>query len=245
VTPRTGRIIRGTAAVLLFAASALVALLLFAIIVISDLEGATFDPAIRGNASMSGLRCPVFISTSESGTVRAIFDNPLDRPVQYLVRVHVSQGYVTLFRQIDYQVRLDPGQSQTVEWEITEEDAAYGWLVLVKVLQSASYPLPSRSGTCGVPVVPIPFLTGSQLFVLLFGASVVGMVAGIVLWRVAGRASGQVRHDVSNAMIALTTALVVGTLTGLSASWIPGLVLLAGTLLMALAILFYFLFKVE
>lgn len=237
--------VRGTVAVLLFAASALVALILFGIVVISDLEGATFDPAIRGGASLSSLRCPVFISTSESGVVRARIDNPLDRPVQYLVRVHVSQGFVTLFRRIDYQVPLDPGESQTLRWEISDADAAYGWLVLVKVLQSASYPLPSRSGSCGVPVVPVPFLTGTQFFGLLFGASVVGMGAGIALWRAAGRAAGQMRYGVGNAMIALGIALVAGTFVSLVVSWLPGLVLLTGTLLMVLAITFYFLFKVE
>lgn len=230
---------------LLFAASALVALLLFAVAVLSDLEGATFDPAIRGSASLKSLRCPVFLSTSESGTVRATFQNPLDRPLQYFVRVHVSEGFVTLYRQIDFQVPLDPGESQTLEWEITDEDAAYGWLVLVKVLQSASHPLPSRSGSCGIPVVPVPFLSGNQFFGLLFGGSVVGMGAGIAFWRAVGRAEGQVRHDVSNAMIALGIALVVGTLVGLAISWIPGMVLLTGTVLMALAIVLYFLFKVE
>jgi hypothetical protein len=245
VIPRSGGMIRGTVAVLLFAASALVALLLFGSVVLSDLEGATFDPAIRGNASLTSLRCPLFISTSESGTARATLSNPLDRPLQYLVRVRVSQGFVTLFRQIDFPVPLDPGQKQTIAWEITAADAAYDWLVLVKVLQSASYPLPSRSGSCGVLVVPIPFLTGNQFFLLVFTATLLGMGISVWLWRAVGRATGSVRHDVSNAMIALGIMLVVGTLVGVFSSWILGLVLLTGTLLMVLTIVFYFLFKVE
>lgn len=245
MTRQSGVRIRGGAAALLFSASALLGLVLFAVLVVSDLEGATFDPAIRGGATLRRLDCPALLSESEIAVVRASFDNPLERPLQYLVRVHVSQGYVTLFREIDYQLPLDPGERQLVRWEVSADDAAYGWLVLVKVFQSGSYPLPSRSGSCGIPVVPVPFLTGDQFFALLFAASVLGMGMGIALWKRAGRSAGTERNDVSNAMFALGAALLAGIVVGTTGAWLPGVVILAGTLLLTMGLMFYFVFKVE
>lgn len=242
MTSQRRAMIRGSAAVVLFVVSAAACLALLGIVTVSDLEGATFDAGIQGEGRMR-LRCPVFLTSDQPGVVRATINNSLDRGAQYLVRVHVSEGFVTLFREINYQLALEPHSKQTLEWEVTAADAAYGWLTLVKVYQSASYPLPARTGSCGIAVVPIPLLSGNLFFALVLGASLLGMAVGIIEWRAASRASEMLRYDVSNAMIALGCALLVGMVIALMGSWILSLVAMILAVLLTLALLFYFLFK--
>lgn len=216
---------------LLFVAGLLLGMALFGAVIWGDLEAALFSPGIQQDAALRSLRCPVLITRSETGTVSARLKNPLERSTERYVRAHISDGYVTLMREINTRVPLDPGERQRLEWTVTADDAAFGRLVLVKVVLRARYPLPSRQGTCGILVLDVPYLTGNQFFALGFAVSLLSMAAGCVLWFRAGEPLRERGRQVGRAMGVLAGIVLVGTIVALMGWWVIGLIFFVFTVL--------------
>jgi hypothetical protein len=171
------------------------------------------------------------ITESETGTVTASLFNPLERSTQRFVQAHITDGYVTLMREVNRSVSLEPGERQRLAWEVTADDAAYERFILVKVVLRGRYPLPSRQGTCGIFVVNAPYLTGEQVFGLGFGAALLCMAGGLILWIRASDPLLEPGRQVARAMGALVGSIVVGTTVGLLGWWLPGFIIFLVTLL--------------
>jgi hypothetical protein len=177
------------------------------------------------------------MTTEEEGTVSAEVTNPLDRTADYTVRAHISQGYLTAMREINSTLTLEPDASQSVQWDVMPEDAAFGSLVLVSVRIGPRYPIPSRQGSCGVLVVDLPRFTGNQISTFLFIAGLLGMAGGAGLWIWANRPLKGRALDVTRAMGVLAVFVLLGLFFGLRGYWLPGailfviLVLAVGTIL--------------
>jgi hypothetical protein len=204
---------------------------LFGVVVWADFEAALFSPGIQQDAALRSLRCPVLITRSETGTVTASLKNPLERSTERYVEAHISDGYVTLMREINTRIPLDPGERQRLEWTVTADDAAFGRLVLVKVVLRARYPLPSRQGTCGILVVDVPFFRGNHFFALGFVVSLLSMAAGFGLWHRAGQPLRERGRQIGRAMGVLTGIVLLGTIVGLMGWWVPGLIFFVITVL--------------
>jgi hypothetical protein len=225
--------------VLIFAVGVLSGMALLGIAVWGDLEASLFDASTRADASLTTLRCPVMMTAQEIGRVSATFENPLERPVTFTIRAHISQGHVTLMREINSKLPLEPGETQTLEWTVTPDDAAYGRLVLIRVRVSAKYPLPSRDASCGILVVDLPYFTGNQITAFALAAIVLSMVVGAGLWVVANRPLRGLAHEVTRAMGVLATSILVGLVLGLLGQWLLGTLLLVITVLLIAAIVGY------
>jgi hypothetical protein len=229
-----------TLGVFVFSVGALLGIALFGAIVWADFEASMFDVGMRGTAPLKTLTCPVMMTATEAGTVRATFTNPFERPVEFTIRAHISDGYVTLMREINSKLSLAPGETKSLEWPVTSDDAAYGRLVLVRVRLAAKYPLPSRHGSCGILVVDLPYFTGNLVFALALAASLLSMAAGAGLWGVANRPLRGLGLDVIRAMGALAGCVVTGTVVGLLGWWMVGVIILVITVLLTGAIIGYF-----
>jgi hypothetical protein len=232
-----------TLGVLIFSVGFLLGLALLAIVVWGDLEAHIFDPAIPSDEMLTTLRCPVMITAPEVGTVTATFTNPLDRPVEFRIRTHISEGHVTLMREENTSLPLEPGETQPLQWTVTADDAAFRRLILVRVRLFGKYPLPSRAGSCGILVVDLPYLSGSLIFALAFAASLLGMAGGAGLWVVANRPLSDQSLGVLRAMGALAGCVVVGTIIGLLGHWMLGGVVFVITLLLIGAVIGYFVIR--
>ena len=227
--------------VLVFSVGALLGLALFGAIVWADFEAILFNPAIRKEAPLTTLRCPVMITKAEgSGTVTAIFTNPLQRPIELYIRAYISEGYVILMREVVTKLPLDPGETKPLQWTVTTDDAAFGCLILVKVIVNRRYPLPSRQGSCGILVVDVPYFTGGQIFALALVAGWGTMAMGAGLWIVANRPLRGLGLKVAVAMGTLAGSILVGTVLGLRGSWLPGGLVFVITLLVIGAFIGYF-----
>jgi hypothetical protein len=222
-----------------FAVGIFFGMALLGIAVWGDLEASLFDASTRADASLTTLRCPVMMTAQEIGRVSATFENPLERPVTFTIRAHISQGHVTLMREINSKLPLEPGETQTLEWTVTPDDAAYGRLVLIRVRVSAKYPLPSRDASCGILVVDLPYFTGNQITAFALAAIVLSMVVGAGLWVVANRPLRGLAHEVTRAMGVLATSILVGLVLGLLGQWLLGTLLLVITVLLIAAIVGY------
>jgi hypothetical protein len=226
--------------VLIFSVGVLLGTALFGAIVWADFEASMFDLNMRGAAPLKTLACPVMMTAAEAGTVRATFTNPFERPVEFIIRAHVSDGYVTLMREINSNLSLAPGETKPLEWSVAADDAAYGRLILVRVRLAAKYPLPSRHGSCGILVVDLPYFTGNLIFAFALAASLLSMIVGAGLWVGANRPLRGLGQDVTWAMGALAGCVVTGTVFGLLGWWIVGAIILVITVLLTGAIIGYF-----
>ncbi len=112
----------------------------------ADFEASLFDSALRGDDQLSGLRCPVFIGSNETGRLSAEIKNPLDRTIAPKIRAHVSDGFVSLLREIDQQPSLAPGATQTLEWTVTPADAVWGRFILFRAYQYPGISDPNALG---------------------------------------------------------------------------------------------------
>jgi hypothetical protein len=218
---------------ILFSAGLAIGYLIFGAAVWADFESSMFDTAIRGEKSLRTLRCPIVISDQETGTVSAAFHNSLDRPVQFAIRTRISQGFVTLMREEKALLPVEAGGTGRLEWTVTPDDAAYGSVILVKVLLQGNYPLPSRQATCGVLVLGLPFLSGSQALTLGVAVSLVLVALGGALWLVGSwPLDAGFELNLARAMGVLAVTMLVGMFVGFMGSWLLGLAVVVITALM-------------
>jgi len=226
--------------VLIFSAGVVLGMALFGGAAWGDFEASLFNTSMRGEAPLTTLRCPVMMTAAGPGTVTATFTNPFEKPVDYYIRAHISQGYVTLMREEITNLPLDPGETQAVQWTVTPDDAAYGRLILLRVRLAAKYPLPSRHGSCGILVVDLPYFSGNLIFAFALAASLLSMTGGAGLWVVVNRPLSGLGLDVTRAMSALAGSVLAGTIVGLLGWWLPGGLILVFTVLLLGAIIGYF-----
>ena len=197
-----------------------------------DLEASLFDSSIKAKSSLR-LSCPVAITTSEVGKITATIDNPVEREKNFYVRAHISEGYVSLKREINQQIPVGPGEKGSVDWEIYPEDAAFNnRIILFRAYVNPSYPIPSRGNFCGVLVLDIPILTGLQLFLLLVGLSLACIVCGSILWRKANQPMKKDMRSFSNSLLALAIIIYGAIVAGYIGVWILGVLLFASSILM-------------
>ena len=147
-----------------------------------DFEALFFNAAIKPQEPLKTLNCPIAISTNEIGTVSASFHNTDDDPLTLEIRAFVTDGFVTLMTEYDSDVYLEPDEVKSVEWIVTADDAAYDRLILVRVHQMKESPLPYMNASCGIVVVNVPFLSGTQFIILLLFLGVVLTSGGLFLW---------------------------------------------------------------
>ena len=215
--------------VILYIAGILAGSALVALSAWGDVEASTFDAALQTDETLNTLDCPVFIGQEENSVIAVEIVNTAERDVSPVVRARITQGYVTLVREHRGKVDIPQGESALIEWEISEEDAAYRQLILARVYQFSNYSLPSRQATCGVVVVPIPGLTGQQFYLMLFVSSLIFTAVGLLIWIPNRRNEADPGGRKLRAYIYLAALLLVASLLNLLGNWLVsvGLVVLA------------------
>lgn len=231
-------------ALLLFALGTVVGMAVSAIASTGDMEAMLFQAGIAHmrDKSLPTLRCPVFVTTASPGTVRATFKNPLDKPVEFNVRAHISQ-YLTMWREENDTLPVAAGDSERLEWTVTAADAVQGNLILVKVLRFRKYPLPALLGSCGILVVDLPFGSGGQLLTLALVITILGLGGGTVLWISTNQPLNEARLEGARALVILSATILLGLILSLLGGWLLGILFLAANLLLIGAIVGHFMGK--
>ncbi len=233
-----------TLSVLIFAIGVFCGMMLSASIVWGDLEAARFDAAVRFDKPLTTLECPVMVT--KSGTVSASFTNPLDRAVEFRIRTHISQGSATLMREENSRLPLEPGETQSLEWTVTADDAAYGRLILVRVFLFGKYPLSSRDGSCGILVVNVSGFTGNQLFSLILAATLLSMAVGAGLWVVVNPRPLRGREQaVIRSMAALAASVLLVIIVGMFGNWMFSVLVFVITVLLIGTIIGHFVTRTD
>jgi hypothetical protein len=206
----------------------------------ANIEASLFTPAISGDENLRSLQCPMVITEDEVAVIRATLDNPLDRDINRLARVHISEGMVTLMRQVNTQVELAPGETRTVEWEAYPEDAAFERLILVRAYIFRTAPLPAQSASCGILVINAPLLSGNQIALITAIGSFIGMGVGSYVWMASSRSfrESKQRH-LAVGMVWLFIFMTIGIALSFFGMWQMAFVMLFITFVILLGIITY------
>jgi hypothetical protein len=220
---------------ILFAAGVLSGLILIAIAAWADQEASLFEPTSAYDTNLPTLRCPVMIAHDEDSSISVTLRNPSTYPVSPLTTAHITSGFVMLINSFEEIPSILPGGKVAYSWPITPADAAYKTLVLARVYVASSYPLPSRTGSCGVYVLPFGGIPGRAVAILLLVLCLVGMGLGLFFWRGKGTLSSR-QSSLFAGMLALAGLILVGLFSILIGSWLLGLASIILVLLIAIAL---------
>lgn len=203
-----------------------------------DMEAGAFDASttLVADQPLRSLSCPLVLAADEERRVQARFDNPSDAPEAFLVRSRVSEGFVTVVREDSRQVALAPGGSTTLSWPVFASDAAYGRIVMVRVLATRSAVSPARQSACGILVVGIRGVPGRAIAAVAVLAGLAFVLAGAVHWRRAHRPPTPGDRRAAQRAGVLAAIVVASLVTGIGGLWLVSHLLLVVSALFAVLV---------
>jgi hypothetical protein len=212
------------------------------LIVWGDLEATLFTNGMNGEKRIGTLNCPVLITPNEIGKISVVVKNPAERDSDRFLRASISEGYTTLIRESKEIVPIPAGGKQKVEWKIYPEDAAYERIILFRLYIPSKYPYPSMSGSCGVIMLNLPWLSGNQV---LIGMALFGMVSlclGAFFMERKYRTDTNIistrAHTRLMGIYALAVILFVSSILSYFGMWVLGVIGLAAAMILICSIIF-------
>ena len=232
-----------TFGLMLYLLGAVVGFLLLTMSVWGDLEAGSFGATLRSEEKLNTLNCPIFITKDEIGMISAVFENRTDRDAAPLVRSTITFGFVTLVDEQEQRVEIPAGESSQMNWYVSQDNAAYGRLILAHIYQLSNRSVPSRQASCGIVVLPFSGPTGQQVFVGSFVSSMIFITVGIglfapkdILQVESMNAEKKRLRSMIRSFIFLGTYFLVATLLSLVGNFMLGIVLMAFAGISAIAV---------
>ena len=196
---------------LLFLAGVLTGLAISGTVTWGESEARIYS-SFNGDSNLA-IQCPLILSPTETGMVRAKIVNLTGEEIKPVVRAEISHG--KLPREIQQTFPLSALKSQNVEWRVDSSDIIFERVILVNILQSRYSNNPSRSGACGILVFSLWGLTGIQTFGLVLAVSLILMISGGAFWlstrRPLDKFSGNI-VQINSVLFALTILALLSTL---------------------------------
>ncbi len=220
---------------ILFLAVGLLLLALMAFVFFwPDMEASLFDSSTTASAdqALSGLRCPYVMTAAETAQIRAVFENPEEREISFIVRARISQGYVSLIRQDSEVVRIAPGERLEKRWPVTADDAAYGRLIMARIFATRSAASAAQQSSCGILLVNTTAVTGQTLVILGLAGSLLALVVGSGLWWQLERPLNERRRLAARDFGVVTLVVFSSMAAGMGGAWVLSLLLLILSLLL-------------
>lgn len=197
----------------------------------ADLEASLFNSARRTTERLSTLNCPSMITKDEVGIISASFTNTSEKDINPKIQTFISDGYVILMQEQVDRPLIAPGETKTIEVEVAADNAVYNRLILIRMHQFSYGPLPYRNASCGIFVVNIPSLTGSQFVILMVMLGLLLSLGGIGLWVRNLKPIVWDQLTTLHGMIILVFLALLILIAGLAGWWIFGIFLIVLLLL--------------
>ena len=213
----------------LFLTGIILGMLLFGVAAWADLESTFYGFDEMGGGSLNTMDCPVLMTSPEVGRVAATFENPNDKPIQYMIRVDVSSR--GLFRTERSMLSLEEHKSKKIYWNVTSEDIDLRNFIFVQISNYPAQKIPFRQATCGIVVLDLPQFTGKQVFIFAMFVILVGILGGLVLWELFGQPFTGKLPEISRAMQTLGVFVLLGLLFSFMGYWMLGVLLFAASVL--------------
>lgn len=206
----------------LYAIGLLVTLALGTLVTWGDMESSYFALTSFEDERLKTLSCPVLLTGSQTGTIKARFKNTAEYPRILLIKAHISEQSVSSARIEKISPELEPGETIVLRWTVSPDDAVWDRIILARVSMARNSPLEARTGTCGIFVLDIPFVNGDILIGLASVAGVIALIVGVVFWYLAHQPMKDFALDILSAMIFIGFTSITGLLLSLFESWVPG-----------------------
>jgi hypothetical protein len=200
-----------------------------------------FGYTFPADKTLTTLRCPLVMTSSEMGSVTASITNNTDRDLSILVRTEISYFGAATSERVTYPVAA--GETRKLSWTVSSDNIVYGHLIMARVYVYSAFTLPSRSSTCGTVVVNLPGLTGIQLFVIVLLFSLACMAAGWSLWLTGSRPLQADGLTATRAMTIFTAVVLPGILAGCIGWWGVGLICTVTGVLLTFTVVGYYIQK--
>ena len=217
---------------LIFLAGFLIGLVTITAIIWADFEASLFDVSKLADEQLNGLRCPLFMTTGETGEVSAAFENDHERPLQITTRAHFTLGTVTLMEEFNSRESFEAGEKRWLSWPITKENVVFDRLILARISTLRSAVGPPRQSSCGIVVFDWPFLRGWQITTLALLLSFGGMGGGVYLHYRQCKRSGKKWQGTMGYFLMLIVIISLGIAAGVMGWWLSGIILLLFTFLL-------------
>ncbi len=220
---------------IIFLAGLFLGLALAVVAIWGDFEAMSYFYSGAGYPSFNGLSCPVLMSRAETGTVSATFNNPSNEEIKPYYQVEISGSVAD--RTLENQIPVAAHSSRTVMWTVNANDIDLGSFVLIKmdILPMAGYS--TRETTCGIVVLNLGSLTGSQVLTWGVVLSLLGIVLGLVIRQIGQKDLPGRSLSIRNVMRAAGIVVCAALLAGLLGWWLLGLLLVAMTILLLVILL--------
>ena len=228
-----------TLGAVLFSIGILIGVVFLGYTVWADIEATLFDTSFDADESLRTLKCPLILTTGESDTVSAAFQNKSERSIRPLVRAHISDSFVTLMREERELITIPSGRSEERSWVINYDDAVYERFVLVRVTQNAYFPVPSRTGSCGVLALNIPILSGGVVAALVTALMAAFIFFGLRFWLKYNQPLMGRTRTITQGFTWLTIVMAAGILVTYLGWWFAAALLFVLTLLLMMVISTY------
>ncbi len=211
--------LKGASAVgglILFAGGVVLGITLSGAMVWAEIEAILYDQR-SAESSLKTLRCPLMLAEGEPGTITAAFTNSTDVLITATVSAVFSHVGVEITR--DEFIPLKPGETQERLWNVGTGELIFRRLILVNILASYQYKLPTQRSTCGILVFNAPGLSGIQTFRIAFGHSTISILLGAGLWFLGNRPLAGLIRNVSSAGAMLGVFVIAAMLTTVPRWW--------------------------
>jgi hypothetical protein len=228
-----------TLGITLFTAGILVGTVMFIFMNWAYLEAYFyFGYTAPADKPLTTLRCPLLMTTSDTGKVTIRLTNNTRLDLAPLIRTEISSFDVTRSEKSNYP--LAAGETRKLSWAVTSNDMVFGHLVMARVYVFSTYTMPSRANTCGTVMVDLPGLSGIALFILALIFILVCMTAGWILWLGGSRPFQTKERIAIRAMVFFSVAVLLGLIAGIAGWWVVGAFSTVACVLLILVVVVYY-----
>jgi hypothetical protein len=195
----------------------------------ADLEANFYGFADMGGKRLTTIDCPILMTTSDIATIGATFKNPNDTPINFMVRVDISNR--GLFRSERLMLSLEGHKSKKVTWNVTSDDIDLRNFIFAEISNYPAQKVPFSQAYCGIIAIDLPQFTGKQIFSFAIIVIIVGIVGGLILWEAYGLPLTVKLSEITRAMRTLGVLVLLGMLVSFLGYWMLGVLLFAGAVL--------------
>lgn len=163
---------------LLFLLGILLELGLSSLVVWGELEASFLGG--QHDALSLDLHCPIMLSPVESGTISASITNTIEEQTSPEVKADISRAGGD--QELSQILVLAPHETRLLQWKIDASDIVFGNLILVDIYQDRYRDLPAREGSCGIYILSLFGLSGTESFWMLSVLALACISFGAMRW---------------------------------------------------------------
>jgi len=146
-----------------------------------DMEATVYGFVKYTNVPLPSFSCPVLMTSLDRAPVSIRLHNPTDKPLTQPVRAQFSSMISVV--TVDEKVKLQPGETRKLSWEVGEENVDLNNFIFARVLTFPSSSVKMSESTCGTLVLNLPFKGGPVIYYASLFLTVAGAGFGLLLFK--------------------------------------------------------------